>query len=1276
MHRSKFKLVFLVAGLVACRPDATRVPGPHDPHAALVAVRARLEANADDRAAQHDALLLSWAWLGERSEARDLAKKLSKSCSAEASSLCATDGNAYDALVQLVQLIMADAELDTAAVVRHATSIIETLAKAHGAQTPQGLVAAAEFAARHLTAHEGQPDETARFIAFYESLDIAALPYVVRQPLISHRAAIARRLGEPFRPYFAQEGCVQAWQGTDVLGRLGVSELERHPDVTYRTDSAGAIVPLACATRVWNPTPRAGIRRLRTFIEAGPEPVILDLDTEHPAVVRLDGIVIHRSDSTDHFVSRLRRIEVDLDAGWHELEVEVPVLGERTWVIVRATGRDGAPVPVTAEPPGVRGARFTAPPRSLEPSFEPLVNSANAWIAEPLRRYMELDRALADRRSDDAEFVSLQLAAFPRFGEGHLLRARFERADPSRPQTVSAAREQKALRAALAVAPELDAARMRWLELRLERGETNEVVVALDEHPEALAGIPGELFRFRAQRAKGNEHLALEALARAKSQSPEHCGVLAAELTVARERDDTRREEALVGALTPCSGSLTIRAALAEKRGERDDAIRIWKDVLDRVPDDLDAIETLARLVEAGGDDKEAMRWWARETDLNPLRANATVRRADLAFVQGETDTARQILRGALEHHPQSDSLRKAAETLGIPDDLLRYRVDGLDILRSYQALPSAYEGVSEVLVLDRSVARVYPNGAQRHIVHLLVHLLNKDALDRYGEVDVPDRARLLTLRSIKPDGRILEPEVVSGKDGVELRHLEVGDFVDYEFIVEQPPTPELGDAVDVTAFRFQSLDIPYHRSELFVVFPTQMPMRVDRRANPPDAAVRTFVDDGEDLTEWHFRADRVPRLGVEAGHGPLLDEVPNVRIYTTPDLKAWLGRIAATLRPAQRSNPALRRLARTLVRGHVEPRAKLAALWRWVVESIEDTGDLSTPATVTLAGRRGNRMMLLHALALSVGIPTELWLMRDAHGPAPLSDGNPMFESFDTPVLVANDGTQTPWVAMTASKVMPIGYLPPGYARTEALRIPLDETHDRPVRARMPDVPRGLADRRSWTLSMELDAEGRAKVDGQIVMHGMEAISWRQALRDIDRDRVEELFQTTELAWLRGSTLGKLEITHEDELDQPLTFRFTADAEGVALRQGDALVMRSVSLPINIAARYAGLTERKTSLVIPYAPDQDAEIRITLRGARLDEGPAPLELNSNWGSFVREVETKDTEILVRVHAHLQPGTVPADAYPALADYARQVDVALQAPLRARVRGSAGSPSR
>src|SRR5690606_21761247 len=118
--------------------------------------------------------------------------------------------------------------------------------------------------------------------------------------------------------------------------------------------------------------------------------------------------------------------------------------------------------------------------------------------------------------------------------------------------------------------------------------------------------------------------------------------------------------------------------------------------------------------------------------------------------------------------------------------------------------------------------------------------------------------AELLTWHSIKRDGTVEERERIPGKEGVSLRYLEVGDFVEYEFVVETQPSSALPGYVDISAVRFQSLDVPYHRSELWVVQPDEMPVIVERRNGPPTEQRETTEIDGERVVVRKFRADEV----------------------------------------------------------------------------------------------------------------------------------------------------------------------------------------------------------------------------------------------------------------------------------------------------------------------------------------------------------------------------------------------------------------------------------
>ena len=83
-------------------------------------------------------------------------------------------------------------------------------------------------------------------------------------------------------------------------------------------------------------------------------------------------------------------------------------------------------------------------------------------------------------------------------------------------------------------------------------------------------------------------------------------------------------------------------------------------------------------------------------------------------------------------------------------------------------------------------------------------------AIDRYGEMEIREGTRTLTLHSIKADGRVFEPESIPEKEGLSLRGLQIGDFVEYEFMFEREELGLLPGYVDLSTFRFQSPDTPF----------------------------------------------------------------------------------------------------------------------------------------------------------------------------------------------------------------------------------------------------------------------------------------------------------------------------------------------------------------------------------------------------------------------------------------------------------------------------------
>ncbi|MCR9161264.1 MAG: hypothetical protein ACE37F_12615 [Nannocystaceae bacterium] len=1245
----------VLAFALACKPSPTEVPfDPTDPGTAAAALRAHLEEHPGDLQARRDLAHLEWIWLGSTDAAIANLERLIE---------------ANDDAALLSRMLIAQGRDDAQTLSDAAYAILERALTEDDAF----IDAAAHVAARALQrSHGDRPNDDARFSTFFDAHETSlhTLPFSVHQPLLSVRASIARRLGEPYDTYFEQQGCVQAWDASGVQGRLGDYDLPSVDPSAFTKDPGAVVVPLSCVVRVWNPTPRSGVRQLRTTLQTQTDTIELDISGKEALRVWLDGVLIHRTDRTDRFAARRSRISVPVNPGSHVLDVAVSIPRDRAWVLVRAA--DGQGRGLVASPTGAtQGAGLRGEPTHRRPPWpEPTAadGPTSGPIYGPLRTYLAMDAALSEGDADAAERYLPGLDDADAFALGWTMRASFERNDPSRPRTSSASREQTALQTALQRDPKLELAQRNLLELLLRRGDDAEASKLLGELDEGrLRSVDGELLRHQIHRAAGEEHKARAALSRAKALDPEHCAVLRYERAQARDIRDVKREDALTEALADCAGSLSTRATLAETRGDWEEAATLWKEALDRKPDDLDALGALAHLSTLRGDMAQARTHLQTMERLVPMRAATHIALADLDLAQGERDGARTRVKAALEHIPFSNGLRRLGADLGIDDDLMAYRVDGLERLKRYQDSGVTYEGAAEALVLDRSVARVYEGGGLRQLVHIVVHLLSKEALDRYGELDTPPGSELLTLRSIKPDGTIFEPELVPGKDGVSLRHLEIGDFVEYEYVIEQAPSGVVPGYVDVSTFRFQSFDVPYHRSELWVLAPASVELKVDRRNTPPEAEVSEVRHAGQTLRLSKYGVDRMPRLGVEPGTRSILEEVPNVRIYTAVDVERWMESLAASVYYGRRTNPELRAQVRRLVRGKETDDAKLRALWSWVVENIDDGGDLSSSSTATFATRRGNRLVLLATMLDVAGVDHEVWLARNVHGPKSLPGGHPMIEAYDAPMLAVNlPGREAPLMVMTASKVMPLGYLPPGYERAAALRLPV-HPGERGGTTTVPPLPSEFADARRWDLEVATDTTGEATVRGTVTLTGGEAIAWRQALREIDADRIEEVFQQAELGWLRGNDLVDLEIEGADALEAPLVLRFEATTASLGVVQDGALLVRSDIVPLNLGAPYVALPQRMTGMIVPYAPLHEATVRFEIQGGRLAEVPEAASLKGEFGSFERNVEgrTGGSSLTLKLRSTLKTGVVEPHEYPKLAKFVRRVEAASAASLRA-----------
>jgi tetratricopeptide (TPR) repeat protein len=1108
------------------------------------------------------------------------------------------------------------------------------------------------------------------------------LPWQARLELARLRDHAARRAGDAAALAGAAvvSGCAREAFDAGSLGALPYLDLDRDGAAVARTAAWRRALVSGCRLEVAPRDGRPGVEVVRTAIDVAGGSYDLVLDYAGEARVSVDGGAPFLHGSESAYGPRASGVRAELPAGRHAVEVRLATQGGRAELALLV-------LPVGAAAGGVR----FVDPRSAAPGAKVALHAVVGPVAPPGDAAAALGdyaRAFTADRAGEADAAlegAARLERRPRFALGLALAAQIARNDPTRPVSFARDAARSRLRAALAVDGELGRPWQVLAGIDLEDDRTRE---AIDDARAAARAAPGwwapELVLSHALRARGLERDADRALERAAARggavAGAPCAVIEGLLHQAGERRDGDAEVRLEDALAACDAESEVRIDRLRARGDLPAAAEALRAVLRIAPERDDLAGELATVLEADGRHAEARAEMAALVARDPSDPLPRVRLADAQASSGDARGARETLREALLSHPDVPDVRRAARALGMPLPLDAYRVDGREAIRAFEASGRHYAAPA-VVVLDRSVARVFPSGAQMVLTHEIVRVESKDAIDRWGEVEVPEGAEILTLRTHKPDGSTREPEEIVGKETISAADLAAGDYVEWETLETRSPSDAFGPGFLGDRFFFQSFDAPLDRSEFLLITPAGMKVELDRRAGPPEPVLAPGPDG---TTVATFAAKNVAQLYAERSSVPAIEYVPSVRASAGVTWPAWGRFLADQLHGTSRSSPALRELARTLAAATPDRQRVPSAIVDWVTENVEAADDLRDPATFALSRRRGNRLALVLALARELGVPARPVLARsrlvaEADAPTPTQEIDDFADTL-VEMDVGPGGQARAWADLRLRHAA-VGYLPPGLDGARTLEIPSGHFG---LARRL-----GTPDGRTVDMTIRLDDKGGGMAVATEELTGWPALEWAALVDRFGADRAR-LRQDFEQRWLGVNFPG----AHLRDLDVELPKRAATGAgppEPVRVRYSFADPQMAVFgehemrlLPTFFRSqpgrRYATEPKRSTTLMlgvdVPFR--MTATVELPRAAKLLDSPPRQGDTVARAGGYrfveERSVRPGSPDVLVlRRESALPLMRVPPQEYAGVAADLRRVDGLEQQEIRVRLRGARGA---
>jgi hypothetical protein len=876
---------------------------------------------------------------------------------------------------------------------------------------------------------------------------------------------------------------------------------------------------------------------------------------------------------------------------------------------------------------------------------------------DPLAAWLLARAALGDDRPVERAAAERAVVLSGDGAPALALRAQQLLHDPELPERIGKARALADLADAVARDPLLVRARLTAAALERDAERFDDAAAELDKAEAALsAPLPARLLLARARLLDARGNVAAAKTLAERARGADRCDATALLYDFARREGGLAEQSRLADSLVTCPDGLSTKASLARDRGDLPQAEELFSRYARLRPAVPARLLALAEVQLSRKQADATLATLRRAAALAPRSAEPVRRLAGALESLGHPDEARAARERALQLSPGDLQLRQQL-ALDRKVPLMPWSDrDGLALVRK-AALEKAPPGAAAVRLLDYGAVQMFADGGGVERIHTVALVLDKKGISRFGEAQIPSDAQILQLRTIKPDGRILEPESIPEKEGVSLPGLEPGDAVDIDYLRPVAPRGPEMPGYTLGSFLFRDDETPMRESTYEVRVPAALGLIADQHnLHAPDPQQK----DGE--LRWSHTARDVAPLLPEP-HQPSENEVmPLVQLGAGAGERELVVSIADWALLRMRPSSSTEALAQAAQGG--SPRETAEKIYAAVAQAVRGRSqgtDFSAPAGHVLAQGRGNRLVVLKAALLAAGIPSRIVLVR-TWGNDPAEYRFARGELYGYAVLrIAMPEGDALWVD-PSTRLAPFGQLPEYVLGQDAWVLP--EPGEAPVRLRVPAQLPGQRDGRKVSLTLVLAKDGSANGTGRDEHEGYEAAGLKDALERMDPDQRKQAVEAMLGRGLHGVTLDKLATEHETDVGGTAALVYSLHTQ-LARQDGDSLFAPASVLPERLGRRWASKAERTLPLLIDASEKLSTSARIALpAGLHLKDAPAPRTLETPFGSYRWSAREEAGQLLLEESLSLPLQRIEPGRYKDFAAFTTAVDDAQEQELR------------
>ncbi len=707
--------------------------------------------------------------------------------------------------------------------------------------------------------------------------------------------------------------------------------------------------------------------------------------------------------------------------------------------------------------------------------------------------------------------------------------------------------------------------------------------------------------------------------------------------------------------LHPSCAHLAEAIGFYDSAGEQDKAAKAEQQLAGCAPESLQ----YARILSESGRHSAAAACLQQLITKNPFHRAARQMLVEQLVLSGQPSAASLQAKQLHELAPNSRRYALLAETPALAEDsrseraagfiegkefYVPYRRDGLELVRG--SAQRRFSGGSSVTLLSDKVVQVGPEGEASVYVHRIVRPLNKDGISRYGEVVLPRSAGLLELRTIKPSGQVIEPEISQQKTTISMPALEAGDAIEEEYVIpysQAELAPE--NALSLT---FGSFDAPILYSRLVLLSQPESKVNIQEHAGAP----KPLVGQRNASVVRIWQRDNIAQTVAEPYLPPTLQLLPTITISAAIKTR---DRLRDQLMDATRIGLHVEEAVREL---HLAPAAseidKARQLYRFVVTKLDSTGPdwAVNPAEDTLENGQGSRTAALLAMARAAGLKASLLMARKTGQSCSLERD---LSCYTEPLVrFWFAGGEVSDVDAEADD-LPFGTI-----------LPAIETHDALL------APLGSADMKKPEM-MELSVRHGAEktvAEGEISFQQNDLIAEltirlgdarAQEIRSLLRNPGERqaFFEQLAMRVFAGATAVTGSSMHDDDPEQPLEILLHCTVPQFLNPQNGRLDIDQLAPALGLRAQYAKAPGRKFPLYIESLFFESTAFHINLpANVQVASLPKDFTEKSEFGEYSARFTRSGQGLSIQRDFYVPVQVVAPEKYAAFAKFAGRIDEA------------------